>query len=84
MLRADKRGAIDESQAPILKRLGIDEENWIESVTRFQQHFYDVAGSVASLEQYQKAQNQRRENDEGSMPPIAWVKGKSASLKLYG
>lgn len=35
VLRADKRGEIDESQAPILKRLGIDEENWVESVTRF-------------------------------------------------
>ena len=84
VLRADKRGAIDESQAPILQRLGIDEESWIESVARFQHYFFDVAGSVASLEQYQKAQNQRREKQKGSVPPIERLKGKSASLKLYG
>ena len=84
VLRADKRGAIDESQAPILKRLGIDEESWIESVTHFQHHFFDVAGSVTSLERYQKAQNQRREKQIASLPPIERLKGKSASLKLYG
>ena len=84
VLRADKRGAIDESQAPILKRLGIDEESWIESVTHFQRHFFDVAGSVTSLERYQKAQNQRREKQLGCLPPIERLKGTSASLKLYG
>ena len=84
VLRADKRGAIDESQAPILKRLGIDEESWIESVTRFQHYFYDVAGSVTYLDRYQKAQNQRREKQKGSASPIERLKGKSASLKLYG
>ena len=83
-LRADKRGAIDESQASILKRLGIDEESWIESITRFQYHFFDVAGSVTSLERYQKAQNQRREEQIASLPPIERLKGKSASRKLYG
>ena len=83
-LRADKRGAINESQAPILMRLGIDEESWIESVTRFQRHLFDVAGSVTSLERYQKAQNRRRETQIGGLPPIERLKGKSASLKLYG
>ncbi|MBV1872762.1 MAG: hypothetical protein KUG83_09475 [Gammaproteobacteria bacterium] len=84
VLRADKRGAIDESQAPILKRLGIDEESWIESVIRSQQHFFDMAGSVTSLERYQKAQNQPREKQIGCLSPIERLKGKSASLKLYG
>ena len=84
MLRADKRGGIDESQAPILKRLGIDEKSWIELVTRFQHYFYGVAGSVTSLDQCQKAQNQRRKKQKGSGPPIERLKGKSASLKLYG
>ena len=84
VLRADKRGAIGESQAPILKRLGIDEESWIESVTRFQHHFFDVAGSVTSLERYQKAQNKRRKKRIGCLSPIERLKGKSASLKLYG
>ena len=84
VLRSGKRGAIDESQAPILQRLGIDEESWIESVARFQHYFFDVAGSVASLEQYQKAQNQHREKQKGSVPPIERLKGKSASRKLYG
>ena len=83
-LRADKRGAIDESQAPILKRLGIDEESWIESVIHFQHHFFDVARSVTSLEGYQKAQNKCREKQIGGLPPIERLKGKSASLKLYG
>ena len=43
----------------------IDEESWIESVARFHHYFYDAGGSVTSLDQYQKAQKQRREKQKG-------------------
>ncbi|MBL4631599.1 MAG: transposase [Paraglaciecola sp.] len=43
IIRADKRGDIDETQ-PILARLGIDSEQWITLTTEFEQHFCYAAG----------------------------------------
>ena len=84
VIRSDKRGAIDDQLPPILKRLGIESESWIESVTRFQKHFFDVAGTMTSLNEYQQKINQRREKQKEGVAPIEWIKGKSASLRLYG
>jgi len=33
-LRADKRGAIPEHLAPIVERLGLNQSNWIEDLSR--------------------------------------------------
>ena len=51
-LREDKRGAIDSQLPPILQRLGVQPENWIDSVSHFQKHFFDAAGTLSSLEQF--------------------------------
>ena len=44
-VRKDKRGAIEKAYPPILDRLGIEEESWIDSVRHFQKYFFDVAGT---------------------------------------
>ena len=82
-IRPNKRGAIDESLPPILKRLGLEAESWLESVTKFQQYFFHAAGSVSSMEKYQRKQNQKRAEQKQTMP-IEWIKGKGASKRLYG
>ena len=84
VIRSDKRGSSDDQLSPILKRLGIESESWIESVTQFQKHFFDVAETMISLNEYQAKQNQRREKQKMGASPIEWIKGKSVSLSLYG
>ena len=84
VIRSDKRGAIDDNLPPILKRLGIESESWIESVTQFQKHFFDVAGTMTSLNAYKQKQNLRREKQKEGAAPIEWIKGKAASMRLYG
>ncbi len=39
-VRSQKRGAISEGVPPILKRLGVETENWIDAVRYFRRHFY--------------------------------------------
>ena len=48
-LAAGKTGSIPEHLAPILIRLGIDTDRWLNLCTRFGQLFYRVAGSRQSL-----------------------------------
>ena len=82
-IRPNKRGTIDESLPPIIKRLGLEAESWLESVTKFQQYFFYAAGSVSSMEKYQRKQNQKRA-EQKQTTPIEWIKGKGASKRLYG
>ncbi len=59
-LREDKRGAIDNQLPPILQRLGIQSENWIDSVSHFQKYFFDVVGTLSSLYQFRQRKNRQR------------------------
>jgi hypothetical protein len=83
-LREDKRGAIDSELPPILKRLGIKPESWIDSVSHFQKYFFDAAGTLSSLEQFRERKNSQRAEQGGGVEPAVWMKGKGASKKLYG
>ncbi|MBV1872176.1 MAG: hypothetical protein KUG83_06480 [Gammaproteobacteria bacterium] len=83
-LREDKRGAIDEQLPPILQRLGIKPENWVDSVSHFQKYFFDAAGTLSSLEHFRVRRNKLGSKQAGGVAPIAWVRGKGASKKLYG
>jgi hypothetical protein len=47
--REDKRGAIPEELAPILARLHIRSEKWLDLVEHFPQYFRTAAGSDAAL-----------------------------------
>ena len=47
--RADKRGAIPEHLAPIVKRLGLNQSNWVETVRDFGRLFKQAAGRSSLL-----------------------------------
>ena len=83
-LREDKCGAIDEQLPPILQRLGIKPENWIDSVSHFQEYFFDAAGTLSFLEQFRERKNKLRLKQADGVEPIGWIRGKGASNKLYG
>jgi hypothetical protein len=48
-LRRDKRGAIPEDLAPILERLGVNSDGWLQLVREFSRLFRRAAGTPASL-----------------------------------
>ena len=45
-MRRDKRGSIPAEMSPILERLGLSEECWIDCVRNFGRWFHRVAGSA--------------------------------------
>ena len=49
-IRDDKRGAIDESTPPILQRLNISSEHWLELCTNFESRFKGLVGSAHSVQ----------------------------------
>jgi len=49
IIRHDKRGAIPDSTPPILQRLDISTQHWIELSTSFEQRFKGIAGSAQSI-----------------------------------
>ena len=50
-VRREKRGAIPNELAPILKRLGMSSECWVDTVTNFGRWFHRAAGRVSLLAQ---------------------------------
>ncbi|MFT2111724.1 transposase [Marinomonas sp. 2405UD68-3] len=62
IVRHDKRGAIDLSLSPILQRLGIDSENWMEIATKFEMNTHGVVGQTQSMERYKNSQPRARPN----------------------
>ena len=49
ILREDKRGAISENAENILTRLGIDDSQWLEMTSNFEQCFATFAGNEQRL-----------------------------------
>lgn len=52
ILRSDKRAAIHADLAPILLRIGVNPETWIDTVSRFESKFRLAAGLVSSLRSF--------------------------------
>ena len=52
VLREDKRGNIDMSLAPILQRINLTSEQWLEVSTGFEKHFKSAVGSELLLAEY--------------------------------
>lgn len=48
-MRSDKRGAIAEAVAPILNRLGIESDRWLDVAHQFGRLFKRASGSSISL-----------------------------------
>ena len=49
IIREDKRGAITASAPPVLQRLDISIDHWIELSTKFEDRFKGIAGSAESI-----------------------------------
>lgn len=49
IIREGKRGAIDTTTPPILQRLNISNEHWLELSTEFESRFKGIAGSAQSI-----------------------------------
>ncbi len=60
VIRDDKRGHIEHNIPPILKRLGIEPENWMELTTKFEDNFKDLVGSPSILEDAIALLNRKR------------------------
>ena len=48
-IREDKRGAIPSKLEPILERLKLKSENWIDSFKSFRKDFHTVAASEGTM-----------------------------------
>jgi len=64
----DKTGHISEAHPPILVRLGIDENDWLNHIRYFERQFPTVAGSIEKLKELAR-KTQRR-----------WIKGMSQAF----
>ena len=54
-IREEKRGFIPADVPPILTRLGVEAESWIETVRHFRRHFYDFVGPADILARHSRA-----------------------------
>jgi REP element-mobilizing transposase RayT len=52
ILRSGKRGAIDPDLVPILQRIGIKPDAWLDTVSRFESKFHVAAGVISSLRSF--------------------------------
>jgi REP element-mobilizing transposase RayT len=52
ILRSGKHGAIDADLAPILLRIGVKPDAWIDTISRFQSRFRLAAGLLNSLRRF--------------------------------
>jgi len=52
MIKEGKRGSIDVSLAPILQRINITSDQWLEVSTGFEKHFKSAVGSELLLAEY--------------------------------
>jgi hypothetical protein len=60
IIRANKAGAIDSAQSPILSRLGLSEEQWITLTTEFEQHFCYAAGAEQMMQAFKIHTHRKR------------------------
>jgi hypothetical protein len=71
-VRQDKRGAIPAGLAPILDRLQLSRETWIETVQHFGKWFHRAAGRPETLAR--EAERRHRQ----------WLSGISHSRAAFG
>ncbi len=71
-IRAGKRGQIPEDVPPILQRLGVATESWIDTVGHLCRHFYDYVGPPEAMERGSRTLGR------------SWLRGVGASRKLWG
>jgi REP element-mobilizing transposase RayT len=60
IIRNDKAGHIDQQQQPILKRLGVSDEQWLILTSEFEKHFSYAAGAEQMMNQFKKHTGHQR------------------------
>jgi len=70
-IKAGKRGAIPNELAPILDRLEINQDQWVDGVEHYGRHFYKIVGVVRNL------------LDETVTQGVCWLKGQKMARLLY-
>jgi REP element-mobilizing transposase RayT len=71
VLRSDKRGAINSKLLPLLARLGIRSDQWVEHVKSFQKRYASCAGSPVAMRLF----------SDNKLKP--WCKGVGISGRVY-
>jgi hypothetical protein len=71
-VRADKQGYIPADVPPILGRLGMEAESWVETVRNYRHHFYGFVGPADVLAQCGQAMGR------------SWLRGVGACRRLLG
>lgn len=70
-IRTDKKGALPAHLKPTLQQFALNDTEWLNTVTHFQQRFFRVAGPVAALKQLCGTLNRH------------WLKGITAARQVY-
>ena len=59
-IRDDKAGHIDNTQSPILERLGLDSAQWLTLTTEFEKHFCYAAGAEQMMKAFKRHTHHQR------------------------
>ncbi|PKG82034.1 hypothetical protein CXF85_16035 [Colwellia sp. 75C3] len=59
VIRADKRGYIDESAYPILQQLGITGDDWLDLAQHFGKQYHQAVGSIKALSAFAAHTNKK-------------------------
>jgi hypothetical protein len=59
VIREDKAGAIPEHLAPMLDRLNINHEVWLDIVKNFNKNYYTVVGTQKAIRDFSRAVNRK-------------------------
>jgi len=70
-IKAGKRGVIPDDLAPILERLEINQDQWVDGVQHYGRRFYKMVGIVRNL------------LDQTVKQSGCWLKGQQAAKLLY-
>ncbi|MEW8000853.1 MAG: alpha-amylase family glycosyl hydrolase [Candidatus Thiodiazotropha endolucinida] len=70
-IRDDKKGSIPADLTPILERIGLNPDAWLQSVSHYNQNYFSVLGAIDRIKAY--AQLQKK----------IWHRGQRSALKSY-
>ena len=71
IIRADKKGFIDEAEQPLLQQLGIDGDDWLYLAQNFGKNYHQAVGSLDELIQFANNTNKK------------WVSGQRQQSKIF-
>jgi REP element-mobilizing transposase RayT len=71
-IRPDKRGALSDTAPPILARLGIEQNNWLQNCQKLEEDFSQVIGPAVAIEKFCQAIGQK------------WLQGIHSCRRCFG